>query len=399
MAGLAFGAAGLALAAGAAAVLAGALAYGVLRAPAPSEIDRTPPADAAPAAPAELAPEIAAAPEAAAPSFDLVRIAPDGAAVIAGRAAPSAQVTIHGEEGPIAKAEADDAGDFVAIFRATPGTEPQALTLEGEDPAGARATSPDVVVLLPEAPGSEAAMPEAGEAAQDGAGAPSEETSAETAQAAAGDVAQAAPEAETAAVPAGAEATRETAAPGDEPAPRVAATVVLRGDAPVEATPAPSGQDLTLASISYAETGLVTLAGVGAAGARLRAYVDDRFAEDGAVGADGRWTLALGDVAAGVYRLRIDALRADGTVVSRIETPFQRDFPAVAAGGEPVDGRARPAAITVQPGNNLWTLARIHYGSGVLYTQIHTANRDLIRDPELIYPGQIFVLPKAAPAE
>ena len=50
--------------------------------------------------------------------------------------------------------------------------------------------------------------------------------------------------------------------------------------------------------------------------------------------------------------------------------------------------------MTVQPGNNLWTLARLHYGSGVLYTQILTANRDLIRDPDLIYPGQIFAMPE-----
>ena len=47
----------------------------------------------------------------------------------------------------------------------------------------------------------------------------------------------------------------------------------------------------------------------------------------------------------------------------------------------------------MQPGHNLWTLAREHYGSGVLYTQIFTANRDLIRDPDLIYPGQIFAMP------
>ena len=49
--------------------------------------------------------------------------------------------------------------------------------------------------------------------------------------------------------------------------------------------------------------------------------------------------------------------------------------------------------MTVQPGNNLWTLARTHYGSGVRYTQIFTANRDQIRDPDLIYPGQIFNMP------
>jgi nucleoid-associated protein YgaU len=141
---------------------------------------------------------------------------------------------------------------------------------------------------------------------------------------------------------------------------------------------------------------MVTLAGLGSAGARLRAYVDDRFARDGAVEPDGRWSLELDDVEAGVYRLRIDALRPDGTVQARIETPFQRDFPPDRP-GEPADGA--PPTVTVQPGSNLWTLARIHYGRGVLYTQIHTANRDLIRDPELIYPGQIFVLPEAAPAE
>ena len=37
----------------------------------------------------------------------------------------------------------------------------------------------------------------------------------------------------------------------------------------------------------------------------------------------------------------------------------------------------------------------MHYGSGMLYTQIFTANRDLIRDHELIYPGQIFAIPEA----
>ena len=105
----------------------------------------------------------------------------------------------------------------------------------------------------------------------------------------------------------------------------------------------------------------------------------------------------LGDVAAGLYPLRIDQLAADGRVASRVETPFQRDFPRAPLPRPGVAGaRATlPGAITVQPGHNLWTLARLHYGSGVLYTQIFTANRELIRDPDLIYPGQIFDLPEA----
>jgi nucleoid-associated protein YgaU len=174
----------------------------------------------------------------------------------------------------------------------------------------------------------------------------------------------------------------------------VAATAVLREGA-VEATPADSEpRQVTLASISYAEAGEVTLAGLGTAGAVLRAYVDDSFAHEAKVGADGRWTMELGDVAEGVYTLRIDQLGPDGEVASRVETPFQRDYPAPplprpGTVAQPVDG----SSVTVQPGNNLWTLARLHYGSGVMYTQIFTANRELIRDPDLIYPGQIFRMP------
>jgi nucleoid-associated protein YgaU len=84
-------------------------------------------------------------------------------------------------------------------------------------------------------------------------------------------------------------------------------------------------------------------------------------------------------------------------VAHRLETPFQRDLPPLR---RPGGGQQPPAgAVTVQPGHNLWTLARMHYGSGVLYTQIFTANRELIGDPNLIYPGQILTLPDQSGAE
>ena len=50
-------------------------------------------------------------------------------------------------------------------------------------------------------------------------------------------------------------------------------------------------------------------------------------------------------------------------------------------------------AITVQPGSTLWAIARSRYGSGALYTRLYAANKDSIRDPNLIYPGQVFALP------
>ncbi|MFN6953134.1 MAG: LysM peptidoglycan-binding domain-containing protein [Albidovulum sp.] len=48
-------------------------------------------------------------------------------------------------------------------------------------------------------------------------------------------------------------------------------------------------------------------------------------------------------------------------------------------------------------GDNLWQISRTTYGQGIRYTVIYKANRDQIRDPDLIYPGQIFVLPKQRP--
>ncbi|GLS46074.1 LysM peptidoglycan-binding domain-containing protein [Methylobacterium brachythecii] len=45
-------------------------------------------------------------------------------------------------------------------------------------------------------------------------------------------------------------------------------------------------------------------------------------------------------------------------------------------------------------GDNLWQISRKSYGDGKRYTVIYQANRDQIRDPNLIYPGQIFVMPK-----
>ncbi len=49
--------------------------------------------------------------------------------------------------------------------------------------------------------------------------------------------------------------------------------------------------------------------------------------------------------------------------------------------------------VVIQPGDNLWNIARAIYGRGIRYTVIYEANRDQIRDPDLIYPGQVFTTP------
>ncbi|MDB5665815.1 LysM peptidoglycan-binding domain-containing protein, partial [Cypionkella sp.] len=49
----------------------------------------------------------------------------------------------------------------------------------------------------------------------------------------------------------------------------------------------------------------------------------------------------------------------------------------------------------VQPGYTLWGIAQQNFGNGVMYVQVFEANRDKIKDAYLIYPGQVFTIPKA----
>jgi nucleoid-associated protein YgaU len=58
-----------------------------------------------------------------------------------------------------------------------------------------------------------------------------------------------------------------------------------------------------------------------------------------------------------------------------------------------------PPRIVIQPGNNLWRIARVIYGDGRRYTEIFDANKELIKNPNRIYPGQVFATPKVVPPE
>ena len=114
-------------------------------------------------------------------------------------------------------------------------------------------------------------------------------------------------------------------------------------------------------------------------------YIDNVFQIEANPSLTGSWSVSLEDVEPGVHTLRIDEVDDDGEVVSRIETPFKR---------EPKDllDKMFVDSVTVQPGNSLWRIARHIYGRGVLYADIYRKNSHLIRDPNLIYPGQVLSL-------
>ena len=49
--------------------------------------------------------------------------------------------------------------------------------------------------------------------------------------------------------------------------------------------------------------------------------------------------------------------------------------------------------IIVEDGNSLWRIARKTLGGGILYAEIYKYNKKKIKDPNLIFPGQVFNIP------
>lgn len=86
------------------------------------------------------------------------------------------------------------------------------------------------------------------------------------------------------------------------------------------------------------------------------------------------------------------SVAASGTATPAVVVSTPAPAPAPTADPTPSTTPA-PVSVTVQPGLTLWAIAEEKFGSGVLYVQVYEANKDKIRDPNLIYPGQVFKVP------
>jgi len=301
------------------------------------------------------------------PAFDIARIEPTGEAVIAGRATPGATVELLRNGELHDRAVADQSGQFVMVPPRLPsGTYD--LTLRSKQPDGKQATSKQSVAVALEPKQTDRPV-----------------------------VALMTP---------------------DKP------TVVLSQPA----APKPAAGAVVVEAVEIEPGGKFHVSGRAGSGAAVRLYLNDSFIAPVTAGADGRFAITINEgVAPGSYRVRLDEVESNsGAVRARAEVPFNvpdtvvtgsvpaqataSKRPDIAAAQQPQlaaaaatvlpDGGSPSAVVvpkiattTVSRGDSLWRISRLTYGAGTRYAVIYKANREQIRNPNLIYPGQIFVLP------
>ncbi|UUX50961.1 Ig-like domain-containing protein [Nisaea acidiphila] len=334
-------------------------------APAPSKTVEAP----APAA-ASTAPEPKAAseggsdkPDLSQPSFDVVRVDPEGNTVIAGKALPNATVRIMDGDRQIGEVQADDKGDWVFLPEEKLPSGSSVLTLETPSESGeAPKKSGNAVVVV---------IPEKG---KDIAGQQSQAPQKPLAMVVPREEAPSAPT-KVLQVPKVASAAPPSEAPKAQSFPETPA---------VDASTAESGVSLDV--IDYDDKGEVVFSGKTEPDTEVQVYVDNKLVARATSDAAGNWSAKPETrIEAGTHQVRVDKISNGGKVLARIELPFVRAVPFT---GLPED-----SVVIIQPGNNLWRIASRVYGSGFRYTEIYQANSDQIRDPDLIYPGQVFGLP------
>jgi nucleoid-associated protein YgaU len=270
------------------------------------------------------------------PSFDVVKVGPTGTAVIAGRAEPGAKVIVRDGDKAIGEVTADRRGEWVLIPEQPIGSGNRLLSAEASNPgSSATVKSEDTVALS---------------------------------------ISPAAP----------AERAGETALAVVLPHEGGRGARVLQ--LPNNAAPGKPNA-LSMDTAEYDTQGRVVLSGHAAPGATVQIYLGNEPLATVTADAAGVWSATSPQaVSSGQLELRLDQLASNGAVAQRVALPFPQ-----AAAIEPAPGQN----YVVQRGNSLWRIAQRAYGAGTRYVTIYSANPDQIRNPDKIYPGQIFKIPKS----
>ena len=144
-------------------------------------------------------------------------------------------------------------------------------------------------------------------------------------------------------------------------------------------------QNITLDFVEYSPTGKVLVSGRSEANKEISLFFDDEFVGKSLVDENGLWEFEYDkNIKFGRINLRIDLL-TNNEIISMSTPIFMENMAKIINNSE--------NRIVVQPGNSLWRIARRTLGGGVFYSEIYKKNALKIKNPDMIFPGQVFDLP------
>ena len=282
-----------------------------------------------PAKPAAAPPD-AAQSSAATPTFDVLRVEPDGSAVIAGKAQPGAKLEILSNGKVVAQTTIDGTGDFAAVFDNPLPPGDHELVLRSTDASGKATQSEEVAtVSVPDGktgellamvskPGKASrvlAMPEAAPPALQPQAAPSQQPAATS-----------------------------------EPSANTASAPLAGTAAPSAAAPLTSSVQVTAVEF---EGSKIFVAGSATGGSTVRSLVDDREIGKSTTEASGHFVVE-GDVdlSVGSHIITVEELNADGTAKVRVRVPFERPQTDQATVAMQTPSASSSATTTAAPAEN-----------------------------------------------
>ncbi|WP_019565373.1 LysM peptidoglycan-binding domain-containing protein [Agrobacterium sp. 10MFCol1.1] len=280
------------------------------------------PQPAAPAADAAQAPS-------GAPTFDVLRVEPDGSAVVAGKAQPGSRLEILSNGKVIAQTTIDGSGDFAAVFDNPLPPGDHELVLRSTDASGKATQSEEVAtVSVPNGKAGEllAMVSKPGEASR----------------------VLAMPEAAPSALQ-----PPQAAQPGQS-----ATAAATTTPAPAASTPAPSAAAAPLTSTVQVtavefEGSKIFVAGSAPAASSVRALVDDKEIGKSTTEASGHFVIEGNvDLSVGSHIITVEELNADGTVKVRVRVPFERPQTDQATVAMQAPSATPSAATTTAPSEN-----------------------------------------------
>ncbi len=312
------------------------------------------------------------------PSFDIIRVERSGDAVVAGKANANETVRLVGDEDKVvAETNSSASGEFVFVLD-TPleaGKHQLTLQVKSHDNNEEVRSSEIAIIDVPEPKsigGVTVLLADTGKPSK----------------------------------------ILQTPEPQPEKAVSAAAKETVSVAKPAKQEAGEAKDPTLLIEAADVEAGKIFVAGRGEANKQVNLYMDNKLLGKTKVAKTDAFLFEIDkNIEPGRYDLRVDMTdtnaaevisRAEVNLVHQPDSAIKEELQivgAVDADKTDIDKDTKKeittgSAVIIRRGDSLWTVARRNYGAGIRYTTIFDANRDQVRNPHRIYPGQVLQIPE-----